>query len=795
MAAAPPHARYDGSAMRALSSTILVVAATLGSCARPHTPPAAHRAAAGVAPASIDAATTVIIHVPAEVMAADSPETPPDHASRRAEDERRRVRESVGDLARVLRETTRARVVVDSTDETKEHDERTYRIFVGQAGERRHGSVGVTAPYGQGFRLLVADRLASLYGESGLATSYAIYELLHRIGCRWFFPGPLGEVLPPQGPIGLPATDERRTPSTVYRGVWYADDAWKRRNRQGGLHIEAGHALELVYVTEEDRTTHPEWVATVGGRRHPHRLRWSSDTLADHVGERILALHRRDRAPSYSLSPDDGTDFDDSPEDRALDAGDVDPTLDRTSITDRYLHFANRIASRVAAQEPDVLLGFLAYAQYTRPPLRERVHRNLVPEIAPITYARAHPMNDDSAPGNAALRHIVERWGQLSRGTSIYFYGYFLAEPSAPNPMLTKWGHDVPFVLANNARYWQPETFPNFETSMHALYMGMRLAFDARLKPDDVYADIDAKLYGAAGPTMHAYWKEVDRAWIETKEYSGGIFGHSRRFTPERLAGMRALLEAAKVAARLDVERRRIELADDSLSLFEELMRLRTDFIEGHFERLATGGQSYRVHAVSLGAKWSDAFAFTRTPWAPDTVYASYYDAFQKPSFAAMTKVAQTQDILSVSRVFRYRPERADVPDLAPAASAFDDSGWKSTDVGLDSWSRLGLHDWFGSMWYRATIHARSLGGKRTFLWLSSVDGSVRVFVNGKEARYAPDETAPPKAVSGGGPLRFDVTDLVADGVNMVAISARRTALNELGVGGLTGPVVLSRER
>jgi len=82
--------------MRALSSSMLVVAATLASCARAHTPPAPHRAAAGTAPASIDAATTVIIHVPAEVMADDSVEAPPDRSSRRVEDERRRVRESVG---------------------------------------------------------------------------------------------------------------------------------------------------------------------------------------------------------------------------------------------------------------------------------------------------------------------------------------------------------------------------------------------------------------------------------------------------------------------------------------------------------------------------------------------------------------------------------------------------------------------------------------------------------------------------------------------------------------------------
>src|SRR2546421_7646648 len=35
-----------------------------------------------------------------------------------------------------------------------------------------------------------------LHGDSDLASSYAIYTVLHQLGCRWYFPSPLGEVLP-----------------------------------------------------------------------------------------------------------------------------------------------------------------------------------------------------------------------------------------------------------------------------------------------------------------------------------------------------------------------------------------------------------------------------------------------------------------------------------------------------------------------------------------------------------------------------------------------------------------------
>src|SRR6185436_7935114 len=104
--------------------------------------------------------------------------------------------------------------------------------------------------------------------------------------------------------------------------------------------------------------------------------------------------------------------------------------------------------------------------------------------------------------------------------TSVYFYGWFLAEPSAPNPMIAKWSVDTPFVLKHNCKFWQPETMPNFETSMHALYLGCRLAWDPSQKPADVTDELHAKFYGAAAQEMAAYWHFIDGVWVNTPEYS-----------------------------------------------------------------------------------------------------------------------------------------------------------------------------------------------------------------------------------------------------------------------------------
>ncbi len=753
---------------------------------------------------SLDQSTPVVIHVAAEVMADDVTPLSLHHVARRNETERRMVRDGVLDLARVLRTTTGAGVRVETTPPPNPSGtagpETPKRILIGKYAESALGPVKRTAPYGQAFRVAVREPSIALYGETDLATSYAIYELLDRIGCRWFIPGALGEVLPKAGKIEIALGDRQLAPSTIYRGVWHADDAWKRRNRQGGLQLDAGHALEMVYLTEADRAEHPEWTAMIHGTPAPGRFRWSSDSLAERLGDRIVELHRKNGAPSFSISPNDGYEFDESPSDRALDANDFDPTMGMTSLTDRYLVLANRIATRVASAEPNVLLGFLAYVQYTRPPVRERLHPNLVPMIAPITYSRSHPMSDDRVPGNKELRHLFDTWGRLAHhGSSAYFYGYFLSELVAPNPMLSKWGHDVPFVLGHNATFFQPETLANFETSMHALYMGMRVAFDASMRPEDVYADIDAKFYGAAGDAMHAYWQEVDRAWVDVPEYSGGPFGHVRRFSVERLSRLRSRLEAAKHAAQTYDERRRVELADDSLLLFEEQMRLKRDFIEGRMTTLLAGGVAYRKHLVELGNKWKDAYAFTLASYAPETISATYYDSFTKPVYEHAAKIVEAGDVLATARVFRWRVgalERAGRLDPATVSASLDDSQWRTTDVAVDSWSALGLHDYLGSMSYRQKLRDVHLkAGKRSFVSLTMVDGAARVFINGKEAPYVHEGKEPPTPVNVGLPLRFDVTSQLTTGENVLAIVVTRQAVNELGVGGLMGPVVVWSER
>src|SRR5262249_25432282 len=147
--------------------------------------------------------------------------------------------------------------------------------------------------YAQGFRIVANEMGVGLAGESDLGTSYAIYTLLDQLGCRWYMPGTLGEVLPELKTIAVPEQDLSSGPYTVFRGIWFASPEYLRRNRMGGMLLHAGHALEFT-VSKELRKSHPEIKAIFKGKVDEHRVKWTHPLVAKAISDSILASLAKD---------------------------------------------------------------------------------------------------------------------------------------------------------------------------------------------------------------------------------------------------------------------------------------------------------------------------------------------------------------------------------------------------------------------------------------------------------------------------------------------------------------------
>ncbi len=743
------------------------------------------------------------IYVQPEVMA-DLKRDKLVNPAREEEAQRQLLRESVKDLAHYLLAISGAEIPIITNALPGKGG--TLPIMIGALAEQRFGKPGISAPFKQGLRV-VADPAQGigLYGESMLADSYAIYTFLDQLGCRWFFPSPLGEVIPQADTLRVPVQDLRDAPYTYFRGgSGYAfSDEFRRRNRMGGMMPPTQHCLEG-YLSKDEKKAHPEWVAEYAdGKPMPNRLKWSSREAAARIGEVICERQKTNPQFFYCLSPDDGAQFDESALDKALDTGDFDPTFQTTSLTDRALTFYNRIVERAVKEYPDLLFSALAYVQYTRPPLREKPHKNLVIQIAPITYSRVHPMNMAEVPDNEGLRQIVEGWGKVSPSISYYFYAYYLADPVSLCPFLRKWANDVPYIYEKGScRYWQPETMGNFEFFAMAQWMGQRMAWNPKQDPWALYREVNDKLYGAAAEPMWAFWDAADRVWVDTPEYSGCGYGHLHRFTPERLANLRKLLGQAMAAAKTDVEKQRIALVKTSLDLTEDFVSLRRDMAEGRWQGLAERSAAWKAKVIASAKTSADQRCYAWCWFGTRTFGADYFDWFYNKSHASADRIATNSVQLLKQPVRQFRI----APDLELAGMKqdfekpdFDDSKWREMDVCYRTWSSMDYHNLSGTMWYRTALDVQTVpAGKRIWLWIGATDGSVRVYLNGKATQGGREPGKPTEQVKlsdePGGyatPLVFDVTDAIKSGRNSLAIMATRKVVNEIGVGGLLAPVTV----
>jgi hypothetical protein len=745
------------------------------------------------------------ICVPSRIMAPDDPKIridPPRLPKVVPEYQRRRLRASVRDLSRCLKEMSGLEVEIIVGRQTT-GDERI-PILVGEFAQKVFGPPKKTYPYKQGFRVAVSDKAIGLIGESDLAISYAVYEVLDRLGCRWFIPSEMGEVIPELKTVAMPVMDYSATPGTYYRGIWQTDEDYKRRNRMGGMVLAASHALGS-WLKEKDLKDHQDWRAIVNGKPARERLKWSRPEVAEAIANKIIEYKEMTAITSASLSPEDGLGFDES-EDPKMDAGDFDPVHNMISITDRLMVICNRVAGRVTMKHPDMLFGVIAYVNYGRAPVREKLHPNIVPVIAPITYTRCHPVTDDRDPNNKALRDAIIGWGKAARMTGMYWFGWNLAEMTAPNPMIAKWSIDIPFLLKNGCKFFQPETSSTFESTLHALYLGPKLAFNPNLDPKDIVDDLNRRFYVAAAKEMAAYWEYVDRIWVDTPEFSGAGFGHARRFTPARMKKMRELMNAAKRRAKTPQVKTRIKMADESLFLFQQYMKMRWDLNEGRWARLENDAERWMGRTHAMAERHRSQYAFSARQYGAGGIWGSNdgvdnFVSLTKATYDDASRVAKHYEILTPKPLREWRAQ-ADKKKEGEAKGwskhSFDDSSWKTTDVGIETWSTMGYHNYYGRMWYRSKVTIPAApDDKRTYLWLGSTDGSTKVFINGKPIPYVDQKGKKRETFAGFcRPASFNITGLFSpDKENTITIRCDRTALNEIGTGGLLSPAAIYRDR
>jgi hypothetical protein len=301
-----------------------------------------------------------------------------------------RVHDAVPDLVRCLQQMSGATFPVSTVDAPADGP----ALLIGSPD--RLGLVGETL---RGEEFLIRSHGGRIYlaASTELGLSHAIYALLDRLGCRWYFPGDLWEIVPRSPRLAL-AIDERQGPdfpdvrlcvfvyATKSPALRRATADWNRRNRMTN-HLDASTSHVWCGLDpKRDFAEHPEWFALTSGpdgkqSRQPLKPCYSHpETIARGIAYARQFFLTNPQAAMVSVTPPDDMGYCEC--DRCLARAGVTETARRLDTTfgrnsqgewvsvtsETVYHFTNEVARAVAREFPGKWVGVGAYSAYSHPP-------------------------------------------------------------------------------------------------------------------------------------------------------------------------------------------------------------------------------------------------------------------------------------------------------------------------------------------------------------------------------------------------------------------------------------------
>lgn len=350
---------------------------------------------------------------------------------------------------------------------------------------------------------------AHLIGATEQAVEHAVWDFLHRIGYRQFFPGEHWEVIP-KLPDASVAVDVQESPSYRVRRIWYGFGPWDyatepyktwciRNRATGGMDLHSGHSYGgIISALKKEFDSHPEYYAQLNGERRPNpqsKMCLSNEELRKKiVAHEIDQFRKKPEMDSVSLDPSDGGGW-----------CECEKCAKLGSISDRALTLANEVAAGVNAQIPGKYVGMYAYA-YHSPPPTIRVHPNVIISVA-TSFIK----------GGLTFNELVDGWA--SHGATIgirEYYGVNTWDRDLPGHArggnLAYLTRTIPDFHARGGRFMSAESSDNWGPNGLGYYVASRLLWNVKDadKVNELVEDFLTKAFGPAKEPMREFYKQID---------------------------------------------------------------------------------------------------------------------------------------------------------------------------------------------------------------------------------------------------------------------------------------------
>lgn len=375
----------------------------------------------------------------------------------------------------------------------------------------------------------------------------AVYEFLRRLGVRWYLPDELGEVVPQQKTITLPAVDDTVHPDFALRfpyqyarmfghaGTTRDELLWQLRlgwNQAadviGDFGMSLSHGMNPIYERPEVREAHPEWYFLSQGKRDELKVGQSRPCLSatgifSQNVKYVRTMFDLLDVPMVSVMPQDGF--------ASLCQCELckgKETLERGwegQISDYVWSHANRVAAEIYKTHPDRKLSCYAYGAYLLPPTKiDTLSPNLVVGICQTRIDLADPQ----------IRQQFEKlrrdWlAKLPEGNRQFLINdYYLSGRSFTAPNLPNY---YPRTIARDLNSLKGISLGDF-IEVHRdvkgmeslavdhlnLYVTSRYWWDADQDIDALLAEYYRDFYGPAAKEMQAYVEFSEENLIDLRK-------------------------------------------------------------------------------------------------------------------------------------------------------------------------------------------------------------------------------------------------------------------------------------
>jgi len=492
------------------------------------------------------------------------------------------------------------------------------------------------------------SRGVHIIGATEQAVEHAVWDLLHRLGYRQFFPGPTWEVIPKTPGLSV-TVDEDQRPDYQARRIWYGFGLWDHnrkpyqqwcvRNRAVlGFNLRTSHAYQgIISANKKAFEANPEYYGLIDGRRTSTKICIGNPKLrALVVASAIRYFDRHPDTDSISMDPSDGGGWCRCDKCAALG-----------SVSDRALTLANAVARGVSRRFKNKYVGMYAYSQHSPPP-NIRVHPNVIISVA-TGFIR----------GGYTVDELIEGWSAKGARLGIReYYSVIMWSRNLPGVArgtnLEYLKRTIPHFYSKGARFMSAESGDCWGPCGLGYYLAARMLWDVdeAKRIDELVDDFLIRSFGPAKSPMGEFYRLID--------------GANRPLLCDDLVGrMYRLLDKAGKLADSPAIRARI----NDLVLYTHYVELLRDYRaakgsarQAAFERLIR--HSYRIRGTMMvhskaiyrdivrrdkqvsipsGAEWG--VAESKNPWKSSKPFSAKELKDILSAGIAKHKVAQVKDI------------------------------------------------------------------------------------------------------------------------------------------------------